>query len=151
MLVEKPVDGLGQGVAHARDRADGIGARAQVGHTAQIFEGVALGRDRIGVGIVDPADHIDGVGLDLDTLVPALRFDQPAACNDGAAGDQVEDFGMVIVQIGRGDDLQCVEAGAVMNLKKRQPGLGVTPGADPATHGDLPPNRFQRQPVVQRW
>ena len=42
------MDGLGQRVAHPRDRADGVGAHAQVRHFAQVLEGVALGRDRIG-------------------------------------------------------------------------------------------------------
>ncbi len=59
VVVEVAVDRLGQRVAHARRRADDVGARPQVRDLAQIFHGVVLGRDRIGVRVVDPADHLD--------------------------------------------------------------------------------------------
>ncbi len=72
VLVEVAVDGLGQGVAHAGDGADGVGAYAQMRHLAQVLERVALGRDRVGIGIVDPADHADRLGLHLDRLALAL-------------------------------------------------------------------------------
>jgi hypothetical protein len=54
--VEEAVDRLGDRVAHARQRADHVGARAQVRDLAQELERVRLGLDRIRVGIVDPAD-----------------------------------------------------------------------------------------------
>ena len=48
----------------------------------------------------------------------------------------MEDLGLVVGQRGFGDDLDRIEARAVVNLKKRQAGLGVAPGADPALDDD---------------
>jgi hypothetical protein len=42
-LVEEAVDGLGDAVAHARHRAEGVGARAQVRHFAQELQVCGLG------------------------------------------------------------------------------------------------------------
>ena len=58
-LVEEAVDRLRQGVAHARRGADHVGARPQVRHLAQELERVRLGLDRVGVRVLDPADHLD--------------------------------------------------------------------------------------------
>ena len=47
------VDRRHHGVAHARDRAEQVGARAQVRDLAQELQRVLLGLDRIGFRIVD--------------------------------------------------------------------------------------------------
>ena len=46
-LLEKAVDGEAQGVAHPRHRAEGVGARPQVGDLAQKLEGVPLLLERV--------------------------------------------------------------------------------------------------------
>ena len=66
--------GLRQRVAHARDGAEGVGARAEVRHLAQVFERVLLGRDGIGLRIIHPADDLHLAGLDFDGLPLALRL-----------------------------------------------------------------------------
>ena len=60
--------------AHPRHRAERVGARPQVGHGPQVLHRVPLGRDRIAVRVLDPADHLDAVGLDLEPLALALRL-----------------------------------------------------------------------------
>ena len=59
VLVEVAVDGHGQGVAHAGHGADGVRARPQVRHLAQVLEAVALGRDGVGVRVVHPAHDLE--------------------------------------------------------------------------------------------
>ena len=46
---------MAQAVPHAGDGAEGVGARPQVGHLAQVLQGVPLLLDRVGLGVVDPA------------------------------------------------------------------------------------------------
>ena len=41
-------------------RAERVGARAQVRDLAQVLQRVPLRLDRVGLGIVDPADDLDG-------------------------------------------------------------------------------------------
>ena len=72
LLVEEPVDRLRQRVPHPRRRADHVGARPQVRDLAQELQRVRLGLDRIGVRVVDPADH-------LDRAAPASRTAAPCA------------------------------------------------------------------------
>ena len=59
-------------VAHARDGAERVGARAQVGHLAQELQRVLLGLDRVGLRIIDEAEHLHLVGLHLERLALAL-------------------------------------------------------------------------------
>lgn len=55
-------------MTHARHGANQVGARAQVGHFAQVFDAVAFGRHWVSVRIVDPADHFDRGGLQFEAL-----------------------------------------------------------------------------------
>ena len=66
-------------MAHARDRAERVGARPKVRHLAEVLEGRALRLDRIRLGVVDPPDHFDGVGLQLDRLTLPLALHQDTA------------------------------------------------------------------------
>ena len=136
VLVEVAVHGHRQAVADPRHRAERVGPRPQVGHRPQVLERVPLGRDRVVVGVLDPADHLDPIGLDLEPLPLALRLDQRALDPHGAVRGQVEDLGLIVRQRRLGDDLDRVEARAVVDLEEREPGLGVAPGADPALDGD---------------
>ena len=136
VLVEVAMDGRGQGVAHARDRTEQVGARSQVGDLAQEFERMRLGLDRIGFRIFDPADHFDRTGLQFETLALALRGDQFAAGNHGTAGREAQHFvGIVGEGVGR-DHLDWIEAGTVAQVDEGQTGLGIATGAHPAADAD---------------
>ena len=74
VLVEVAVDRHAQAVAHARHRAERVGARPQVRHLAQVLERCALRLNGIGLGVVHPADDLNGVGLQLDRLPLALAL-----------------------------------------------------------------------------
>ena len=77
-------------VPHPRRGADHVGARAQMRDLAQEFERVRLRLDRIGVGIVDPADHPDRARLHLERLpLGRRRHDRPGRL-DRAAGGQLQ-------------------------------------------------------------
>ncbi len=67
--------------------ADHVGARPQMRDLAQELERVRLRLDRIGVGVVDPADHLDraspasrtaGPLAGDGTMVPVASTAQPA-------------------------------------------------------------------------
>ncbi|SVK49615.1 Uncharacterised protein [Acinetobacter baumannii] len=68
IFMEEAVDRLRQSMTYARHGADQVGARAQVSHFAQVFDAVALGRHRVSVRIVDPADHVDRGSLQFEAL-----------------------------------------------------------------------------------
>ena len=117
VLVEEAVDRHAQRVPHARDGAERVRARAKVRDLAQVFERVLLGLDRIGVGILDPADDFDLARLDLERLALALRLHERAGGDDRAAGGQVHDFARVIRQRVRRDDLDRIEARSVVDAR----------------------------------
>jgi len=128
---------LGQAIADARHRAEQVGAWAQVRDFAQEFQRMRLGLDGIGFRIVDPADHFDARCLDLERLSLALRRRQRAGCDHRATGGEPLHFGLVIGQRRRRDHLDRGEARAVADVDKRQPGLGVAPGANPTADRDF--------------
>ena len=107
---------LSETVAQTRNGSDGIGPRAQVRHLAQMLEGMPLGGNRIGFGIVDPANNLDTFCLHLDFLVSSAGFHQFAPRNDGAARGQVQDFLCIVGQRLVGDNLNGIKAGAVMQV-----------------------------------
>ncbi len=113
------------------------GPVSQVCDLAQVFETVSLGRDRIGVGIVHGADKLDTTRLDLDGLALALALDQLAANDQRAARCELEDVAFVVGQGTGSDDLDRLEAGAVVQVQERQAGFRVPPGAEPALDRDL--------------
>jgi len=93
---------------------------------------VVLGLNRVAVRVLDPAQHLDFVGLQLDGLAAPFGLDQRAAAADRAAGRQSPDFAVVIRQGLIGHHLQIGKAGAVVDLDEGKTGLGVTPGTNPA-------------------
>ena len=113
--------------------ADHVGARPQVRDLAQELHRVRLGLDRIGVGIVDPADHLDLARLHLEGLALGRATGTMAPLGlDRAAGGQVQHLGRVVGErVGR-DDLHRVEAGAVGDVDEGNAGLGIAAGAHPA-------------------
>ena len=111
----------------------------------QVFHRVPLGRHGITVRVLDPADHVDAIGFDFEPLTLALRLDQRAGNANGTVRGQVHDLGLIIRQARLGDDLDGLEARAVVNLEERQPGLGIAPCTQPALDDD----RSRPRPRVQ--
>ena len=136
VLVEKAVDRLGDGVAHARDRADDVGARPQMRHFAQVFHAVRLGLDRIGVRIFDPADHLDLARLHFERLALGRRGHDAAGRFDRAAGGQMHDLVGVIGQRVRRHHLHRMKARAVGNVHEGNAGFRIAAGAHPALERD---------------
>ena len=107
------MDGEGQGAAHPKDGAEGVGARAQVGDAAQEFEAVAFLLQRVvAVGL---AEHLDRAGLQLPVLLAPRRGDQVAGYRQAGAGAESGDA-LEVVQLRAGHHLQRGEAAAVVEL-----------------------------------
>jgi len=77
---------LGQTMTHPGDRAEGVGARSQMGGGAQELKGVTFFGDWVAFWVVDVTDERNFAGLYLDGLTFALGFDQGAADRYRAAG-----------------------------------------------------------------
>jgi len=136
MLGHVLVNGERDPVANPRHGTDGVGPRTQVRDLAQVLEGVLLGRHRIGIRIIHPADDLDALGLHLESLSAALRRDQRAERNDGATRRQVPHLGLIVDERLVGDHLDGVEAGAVVQVNEREPMPGIAPRSHPALDGD---------------
>jgi hypothetical protein len=93
-----------------------VRARTQVRHFAQVLERRFLRLNRIRLGIVHPADHIDRLGLQLDRLTLPLALRQRAGRDHGAAGRQLHHLTLIVRQYRRGHDLNGIEAGAVVDM-----------------------------------
>jgi hypothetical protein len=74
-------------VAHAGHGANDVGARAQVRDLAAEFERVRLGLNRIGVGVLDAADHFDATRLDFERLALRRRRHDVAGDDDRAPAE----------------------------------------------------------------
>ncbi len=138
-LVEEAVHGHGEGVPHPRDRAEGVGARAEVRHLAQELEGVLLGLDGVRLGVVHPPQHLQGGGLDLHRLWPPGGGDQLAGDRHGAPGGEALHLAGVVGEVAPGHHLDGVEARPVVDVDEGDPGLGVAAGAHPPLDGDFLP------------
>ena len=125
---------------HAGHGAEGVGAHAQVRHLAQVLEGVALGRDRVGVGIVDPArpPRSTSACISTDWPLPCDSASVPVAVTAQPAV-RWSDLVLVVGERALGHHLQRGEAGSVVDLDERQPGLGIAARAHPALHRHLLP------------
>ena len=132
VVVEEAVNRMRDRIAHARHRADHVGARTQVRDVAQEFERVRLRLDRVRIGILDPADDANGARLHLERLALGRRRHDVAGDLDRASGGQVHDLVGVVRQRVRHDRLHRMEARAVRNVHERDAGLRVAPRADPA-------------------
>ena len=126
------MDRLRQGVAHARRRADHIGARTQMRHLAQELQGVRLRLDRVGLGVVHPADHLDGARLHLKGLALCRRRHDRPGRRHRATGRQPQNLTGVIGQGVRRHDLQRMKRRPVREVHKRDARSRVPPGAHPA-------------------
>ena len=105
-LVEVAVHRHAERMPHARDRAEGVGARPQVRDLAQVLERGLLRLNRIRLRVVHPADDLDRFGLQLDRLALALARRHRPGRDDRAARRQLLDLALVVGQRGRGDDLE---------------------------------------------
>ena len=128
-LLEKLVHRVGEPAAHAENRAEQIRARAQVRNLAEKLQRVAFFLER--VGRIGEADDRHRLGDHFPLLALALRGHELAADLDRRAGVRVENFRRVVGELGVGDDLDALEAGAVVELDEGE-GLRVAAGADPA-------------------
>ena len=105
-------------------------------HLAQKLHRVRLRLDRIGVGVVDPADHLDGARLHLEGLpLRRRRHDLPGRL-DRATGRELQHLTLVIGQGVRRHHLQRVERRAVRKVHEGNAGPRVPPGAHPAFDRD---------------
>ena len=133
------MDRLSQGVPHSGHRPDDVRARAQMGHVPQELHGVALGLHRVGVGVVHVADQLDLAGEDLHGLAFAFGLHDPSGGDNGAAGGDPPDHGVVLGQLAGRHHLKRGKAGAVGQVDERHAaGADPTPHRDLAADGDLP-------------
>ena len=131
-FLEKLVDGVSESAAYAEDGTEKIGAGAEVGDFAEKFEGVAFFLEWVsGIRFTEDFEFL---GDDFPFLALTLRGDEFAADGDRCAGAGAG-HGGVVGQGGVDDDLDALEAGAVVELDEGK-GFGVAAGADPALEKD---------------
>ena len=110
MVVKKAMDSLRDGVTYARHGANDVGARPQMRDLAQKLERVRFRLNRVGVGVLHPAEYLDRAGLHLEGLPLRRRGNDRAGGFDRAAGGQTQNFIRVIgKRVGR-HDLNRMEA-----------------------------------------
>ena len=110
--------------------------RQQVPNLAQEFKAVLLRLDRVGLGVADPAEHLDPLGLDFEGLAAPTGLHQLSRAVHGAAAGQLLHFVRVIIEFSRRHHLDGAEAGAVGHVQEGEPGLGITAGPNPAFDRD---------------
>ena len=133
LLVEELVNGLGAGVAHAKDGSEGVGARSQMPQRPQILKGVPLFLEGVGL-TVRRAEDGDGFPLQFHPLALTGRLHQGATNGHRRPGGEVFDHGVVVRQVGVEHHLQARHGGAIVHLHKGE-ALGLALGAYPALDG----------------
>src|SRR5262249_31723678 len=118
MFLKVAMNGHRETMAHSRNRTEGIRSRPQMRDFAQVFERMPLGRDRIRVGVIDPSDDCDLVGLDLVLLAFSLRLNKCSTGLHRASSRKPQDVDLVILQSRRRDDLYRVEARTITHMQK---------------------------------
>jgi hypothetical protein len=113
-----------------------FGAGPQVRDLAQEFQRVGLRLDRVGVGVVDPADHADRVGLHFERLPLGWRRHDLAGRLDRASRGQAHHFACIVRQCRGRHDLHRMESGPIRYVDEREAGLGVAPRPHPAGDRD---------------
>ena len=131
--VEELMDGKRALAAHAEDRVEGVGARAQMRDRAQELEGVLLLLKRVFGG--GNALDLDGSRLQLKGLLGVGSQHQRAVHNERRADILLGDLGVVFELVGFKDDLQVPRAAAVVQLDEAE-GVAGADGACPAADGD---------------
>ena len=135
-VLEEGVDGVGRHAAHPEGGGEQVGAGPQVLDGAQVLHAVALLLEGVVGG--GGALHRDGGGLDLQGLLGLGGEDHRAGDDEGGAHVLPGDLLIVGQDVGVHDDLQVLEAGAVVELDEAE-GLHVPDGAGPAADGDRLP------------
>jgi hypothetical protein len=99
VLVEEAVDRHRPGVPHPGDRAEGVGARRRCATSRRYSKECALGLDRVGLGVVHPADHLDRRRVDLERLPLPWRLRDHAPRDErGPAGEALH-LALVVRQV----------------------------------------------------
>ena len=132
--LEKFMHGPRRDAAHAEDRGKQVRTRAQMLDRAQKFDAVALFLQRI----VRRGHALDGdlVGLEFEGLLGLGREDERSPHDQGSANVLACDLIVIVQSAPLEDDLQRLEAAAVVELGKAEV-LHVAHGPDPAAYGDL--------------
>ena len=129
-FLEELVDGVGDEAADAEDGLEGVRARTQMRHGAQILHRMALGLD----GIIRRGGTLDEdlAGLQLERLLRVRRQDERTGDDDGRADVQLGDLGE-IRKLGAVDDLHLREKRAVGQVDEAEVFAGAQiayPAAD---------------------
>ena len=132
-LLEELVDGVGDEAADAEDGLEGVRARTQMRHGAQILHRMALGLD----GIIRGGRTLDKdlARLQLKRLLGLGRQDERAGDDDGRADVQLGDLGEVR-ELGAVDDLYLRKERAVGQVDEAEI-LACAQIAHPAADLDL--------------
>ena len=132
-LLEELVDGVGDEAADAEDGLEGVRARTQMRHGAQILHRMALGLD----GIIRGGRALDEdlACLQLKRLLGLGRQDERAGDDDGRADVQLGDLGEVR-ELGAVDDLNLRKERAVGQVDEAEI-LACAQIAHPAADLDL--------------
>ncbi|KKK62440.1 hypothetical protein LCGC14_3004300 [marine sediment metagenome] len=129
-LLEKLVDRVADTVPHSGNGPESVGARPQVGDGTKKLERMSLLLQRIALDVGQAVDDYL-LGLDLGRLPLAGRLFDQSDHADATAGRELFDFRLVVFQFGVGDDLDIVEAGAVVELDEAEAGLAVAARTNP--------------------
>src|SRR6185295_7328009 len=113
VLVEVAMDRHAEAVADARHSAERVRPGTEVRDFAQVFERGALRLNGVRLGVVNPADDLDALGLQLDRLPLPLARGEDAAGDDRASGGQLFDLAFVVGQGSGRHYLERVETGPV--------------------------------------
>ncbi len=142
VVVEIFVNGVSHGVTDAEHRAEGVGARTQIGYVAQELQRVSFLLQGIGLGI-GRAVYLDGRSLHLDALTRRGRLHQTAVHADaGSRGDELEG---VFVEIGQVDDYLYVGGARTVVQRDECHVLVAALGAHPALNGNVAARRARFQ------
>ena len=135
-VLEEAVDGVGRHAPHPEGGGEQVGAGPQVGDGAQVLHAVALFLEGVLGG--GGALHCHGGGLHLQGLLGLRGEYHSAGDGQGRAHVLSGDLPVVVQGAGVQDDLQVLEAGAVVELHEAE-GLHIPDGAGPAGHEHLFP------------
>jgi len=79
---------------------------------------MTLGRNRVCIRILDPANHLDAVCENFDRLALPFGLHNLPGADHRTTRRQTLNLGRIVIQFTWRDDLHSVEAAAVMDLQK---------------------------------